>query len=75
MNVCYVCVLVLQSNWIGGYAKEGTEVRGFDMLKKVLEPHFELLEEKDFPFVIRETIRKHQWTVAHATVWRRKQLS
>ena len=41
------------------------------MLKKILAPHFELVEDHNMPFLIRETVRKYQWTVAHATVWRR----
>jgi len=47
-------------------------VRGLDTLQRVLGPHFDLVETVDMPFLIRETVRKYQWTVAHATVWRRK---
>tara|TARA_B100000941_G_scaffold287027_1_gene261520 strand:- start:1985 stop:2737 length:753 start_codon:yes stop_codon:yes gene_type:complete len=42
-----------------------------DWLKKELAPSFELLEEHDEPFLIRETARKFQWTVALLTKWRR----
>ena len=63
----------LQPKWIGGFTQEGRDVTGFDTLKEVLGQHFDLVEERNVPFVIRETIRKHQWTVAHATVWKRKQ--
>ena len=52
--------------------KDGEEVRGFSTLKQILEPNFELLADQDFPFLIRETVRKHQWTVAHVTTWKRK---
>ena len=45
---------------------------GFATLKAVMEPHFELESAEDLPMVIKETARKHQWTAAHATVWRRK---
>ena len=48
------------------------EKYGFDTLKKILTPNFILLEEENMPFFIRETVRKHQWTVSHATVWMRK---
>jgi len=59
--------------WLGGFSDtSGDPVHGFDTLKEVLEPNFDLVEAKDMPFVIKETDRKHQWTVAHATVWRRK---
>lgn len=65
--------VVLQSKWLGGIVdNDGTEVRGFDALKRVMSPHFELVEEMDVPYLIRETIREHQWAVAHGSVWRRK---
>ena len=47
-------------------------MRGFNTVKEIMGSHFELVEEVDMPFLIRETVRLHQWTVAHATVWRRK---
>ena len=61
----------MQGKWIGGYTENGYEITGFVSLKQILAPYFELVEEQDMPFIIRETIRKYQWTVAHATVWRR----
>jgi hypothetical protein len=64
---------LLQSQWLGGYKdKDGHEVTGFQTLQKELAPWFVLLEDRNLPFLIRETARKHQWTVAHATVWQRK---
>ncbi|PVD25862.1 hypothetical protein C0Q70_13526 [Pomacea canaliculata] len=61
-----------KSEWLGGYKdKEGTPVTTFDTLKKELATCFVLLEDCNLPFLIRETSRKHQWTVAHATVWQR----
>ena len=65
-------VCIVQDRWIAGVMKDGEEERGFDALKKILSPNFILLEEDNMPFLIRETVRKHQWTVAHATVWMRK---
>ena len=47
-------------------------MRGFDTLKRVLGLHFELVADQDLAFVIRETVHKHQWTVSHVTVWKRK---
>ena len=44
----------------------------FPWLCSRLEADFELLEEHDEPFLIRETARKFQWTVALLTKWRRK---
>lgn len=64
--------MFFQSKWLGGYIENGEEVRGKMTLLKVLGKDFDLLEEVDMPFSIRETARKNQLTVAEATVWRRK---
>ncbi|XP_041362190.1 uncharacterized protein LOC121378153 [Gigantopelta aegis] len=62
-----------KNKWLGGYKnRNGEAVTGFSTLKKILSPTFDLVEDLDMPFFIRETARKNQWTVAHATVWRRK---
>ena len=42
-----------------------------EWLKMELGGSFDLLEEHDEPFLIRETARKFQWTVALLTKWRR----
>ena len=52
--------------------ENGEEKYGFNTLKKILTPNFILLEEEKMPFLIRETLYEHQWTVSHATVWMRK---
>ena len=66
-------MLTLQKNWLGGYKGEGSrEVRSPDRLKEILVPNFDLVEEQDMPILLRETSRKNQWTVAHATVWKRR---
>ena len=36
------------------------------------ELHFDFIAAKDLPFLIREHARKYQWSVAQATIWRRK---
>jgi putative 4-mercaptohistidine N1-methyltranferase len=41
-------------------------------LRAELEPAFELIETKDLPLLIREHARKFQWSVAQASVWRRR---
>ncbi|XP_005104634.1 uncharacterized protein LOC101856202 [Aplysia californica] len=62
-----------KNEWLGGYVgADGQAVTGFQGLQKELGPYFDLVEEVNMPFFIRETARKNQWTVAHATVWRRK---
>ena len=64
----------IQSKWIGGYRDDQnrSDVKGFQSLERIFGPNFKLVEDLDMPFLIRETSREHQWTVAHASVWRRK---
>ena len=57
---------------IGGVIRNGREITGFDGLRKLLSVCFDFVAEENMPFLIRETRRKHQYTIAHATVWRRK---
>ena len=71
MAIRYTLSSCMQERWIGGFIKAGKEIRGFDTLKQILGPHFDLVEQLELPFVIRETEREHQWTVAHGTVWKR----
>ena len=59
-----------KAEWLGGYREAGEPVWSRDGLNTALEPHFRLLgEPRDVPFVIRETKRKFQHTVAQLTVW------
>lgn len=58
--------------WLGGFEQNGQPVRVLDGMRKQLEPHFVLeAPPEDVPFVIPETARKHQHTLAELTVWRR----
>lgn len=59
--------------WLGGYKDEkGQEVRTLQSLKKILAEQFELLHVSDIPFVIKESARKYQHTIAQMSVWRKK---
>lgn len=61
-----------REKWLGGFEVGGNPVRMLDGLRQQLEPHFTLIEPtRDIPFVIRETRRKHQHTVAEGSVWHR----
>ncbi|BES71381.1 hypothetical protein RE428_23990 [Marinobacter nanhaiticus D15-8W] len=61
-----------RSNWIGGFEQDGRSVRVIDGLRQHLEPQFSLQPStRDLPFVIRETSRKFQHTLAEASVWKR----
>ncbi|XP_002732399.1 uncharacterized protein LOC100377217 [Saccoglossus kowalevskii] len=63
-----------KKNWIGGYVdSDGDEVIAFETMQEYFDSKFEFLQEKDMPFFIRETARKNQWTVSHATFWQRKE--
>ena len=58
--------------WLGGYERDGRRVNTFDALCAKLEPDFELVRSVDLPFLIREHVRKFQWSVSRAGVWRRR---
>ncbi len=61
-----------RENWIGGYYENHQPMTVLDGMRSILEPHFELMQEPiDLPFVIRETQRKFQHTIAEATAWQR----
>ena len=62
-----------KEEWLGGYREAGEPVWSLEALRTILAPHFRLLgEPRDLPFVIRETRRKFQHTVAELTVWELK---
>jgi hypothetical protein len=58
--------------WIGGFVSEGTEHRTLDGLQNALEGDFTLTGTKDLSFLIREHARKFQWSVAQASIWKRR---
>ncbi|MBS2009294.1 MAG: 5-histidylcysteine sulfoxide synthase [Cyanobacteria bacterium SZAS TMP-1] len=59
--------------WLGGTVDEqGLELRSEDGLKKLLAEDFDLLEQRDMPFIERQDGRHFRYSVAQATVWRRR---
>lgn len=59
--------------WLGGYKDEnGEEIKSMDTLKSLLSDNFELLHVQDLEFVIRETARKFQHSIAEVSVWRKR---
>ncbi|MDP0500056.1 MAG: putative 4-mercaptohistidine N1-methyltransferase [Verrucomicrobiota bacterium JB022] len=58
--------------WLGATPATGEPL---EALEAALSPHFELVQAKDLPFLIREHRRKYQWSVAQASIWRRRQPS
>ncbi|KAB0666009.1 5-histidylcysteine sulfoxide synthase [Oryzomonas japonica] len=62
-----------KEEWLGGYKDAGENVTSLEGLKSALAPRFRMLgEPRDIPFVIRETRRKFQHTIAEMTVWELK---
>jgi 5-histidylcysteine sulfoxide synthase/putative 4-mercaptohistidine N1-methyltranferase len=62
-----------RDKWIGGFRKDGENLATLQALGEILSPHFEsVAEPRDIPFVLRETSRKFQHTVAQMTVWERR---
>ncbi len=62
-----------RENWLGGIRENGEAVDTHTGLQRALNQHFEEVHSPfDIPFVIRETARKYQHTVAQCTVWKRK---
>lgn len=61
-----------KDKWLGGFLRDGEPVRSYDNLKRILAPHFQEVEALDLPFLIREHARKNQYSIAHATLWRRR---
>ncbi len=52
--------------------KNNKEVHVIDGINSVLESHFEFMNNSvDIPFVIRETQRKYQHTIAQLSSWKR----
>lgn len=59
--------------WLGGFVDEnGNEIKTLDTLKKILSENFELIHLQDIEFVIKESARKFQHTIAQCSIWRKK---
>lgn len=64
-----------RSEWLGGFRKDGEPYSTLEALGDILGDHFDMIgTPEDIPFVIRETRRKFQHSLAQMTVWRRKQV-
>ena len=61
-----------RENWLGGFSADCLPRTTLDGLRAALSGHFDLMQTKDLPFLIREHARKFQWSVAQASIWRRK---
>ncbi|MFM8283183.1 MAG: 5-histidylcysteine sulfoxide synthase [Planctomycetaceae bacterium] len=61
-----------KAKWIGGRREHGEPLTTFAGLSAALAGRFDMLHRGDIPFVIRETARKHQHSIAELTVWKRR---
>jgi 2-polyprenyl-3-methyl-5-hydroxy-6-metoxy-1,4-benzoquinol methylase len=62
-----------KQNWVGGIRRAGEPFTTLEGLHEQLAPHFRLLgNPRDVEFVIRETARKFQHTIAQVTIWERR---
>ena len=61
-----------KSAWLGGFEKDGAEIRTSDRLKEMLSTEFDLIHVDDMPLVIREHARKYQYIVSHLMVWKKR---
>lgn len=60
-----------KESWIGGYEADELEVHTIDGLKSILSREFKLIKTADVPFVIRETARKYQHSIAELSIWQK----
>lgn len=67
-------LLTTPCTWLEDFTPRGNWPTGStrDWLKNELAANFDLVLEKDLPFLIREHARKYQWSVAWGTRWLRK---
>ena len=67
-------ILATPCTWLEGFTPSDKWPTGSTLswLKEHLLESFELIIEKDEPFLIRETSRKFQWTRSMLTVWRKR---
>ena len=61
-----------KSKWVGGRREHGEPLSTLAGLTRSLAGSFSLIHRQNVPFVIRETARKHQHSIAEMTVWRRE---
>ncbi|WP_232370840.1 5-histidylcysteine sulfoxide synthase [Desulfogranum marinum] len=62
-----------KENWIGGFRRDGEPYTTLEGLQEILSKHFRMATDpQDIPFVLRETKRKFQHTIAQMTAWEKR---
>lgn len=65
--------LTPRAHWLGGIRENGEALSTYQALQRLLAAEFEeLTPPRDIPFVIRETARRFQHSVAQVTLWRKR---
>ncbi|MEJ2198953.1 MAG: hypothetical protein P8X54_10360 [Desulfuromonadales bacterium] len=60
----------VKENWVGGVRRAGEPFTTLEGLEEQLGKQFRRLgDPRDVPFVLRETARKFQHTIAQLTIW------
>jgi putative 4-mercaptohistidine N1-methyltranferase len=60
-----------KDNWLGGTKVNGENLSTLDALRQNLGNSLEFQGVVDVPFVIRETARKYQHSIAQMSIWRK----
>jgi putative 4-mercaptohistidine N1-methyltranferase len=56
--------------WLGA-TQSWSEISTLQGIQEQLGNEFQLVSSKDLPFLIREHVRKYQWSVAQASLWKK----
>lgn len=56
--------------WLGGHEENGKKISSVQGIKDALLPQFDLVDEVDLPYAIRQEARKFEYLLANTTVWR-----
>jgi putative 4-mercaptohistidine N1-methyltranferase len=69
-------ILISPYSWLEEFSPKslwlGNKKKPLECIKDVLHTHFDLQRYFDMPFLIREHIRKYEWSIAQASIWRRR---
>ncbi|KTD12069.1 methyltransferase [Legionella gratiana] len=60
-----------KSNWLGGIRVNGEFQKTIEGIKSLLKSRFNLIATEDIPFVIRETERQFQHSIAQLSIWQK----
>ncbi len=60
----------LRDNWLG--AGSSSQNNLLESINELFEGCFQLVRYFDIPFLIREHLRKYEWGISQASIWKRK---